>query len=76
MHLIIPFPFLLGTKKLWGRDSSVGIATHYRLDSPGIESQWGRNFLHLSRPAVGPTQSPIQWVLGLIPGGKTAEGWC
>jgi hypothetical protein len=23
-----------------GRDSSVGIATGYRLDSPGIESRW------------------------------------
>jgi hypothetical protein len=25
----------------WGRDSSVGIATQYRLDVPGIESRWG-----------------------------------
>ena len=24
-----------------GRDSSVGIATRYRLDGPGIESRWG-----------------------------------
>jgi len=38
-----------------GRDSSVGIATGYRLDVPGIESWWGRDFLHLSRPALGPT---------------------
>jgi hypothetical protein len=27
-----------------GRDSSVGIATRYVLDGPGIESQWGRDF--------------------------------
>ena len=25
-----------------GRDSSVGIATRYGLDGPGIESWWGR----------------------------------
>jgi len=27
----------------------------------GIESQWGRDFLHLSRPALGLTQLPMQW---------------
>jgi hypothetical protein len=27
-----------------GRDSSVGIATGYGLDSPGIESKWGARF--------------------------------
>ena len=26
-----------------GRDSSVGTATHYGLDGPGIESYWGRD---------------------------------
>jgi hypothetical protein len=36
-----------------GRDSIVNIATRYRLDGPGIESQWGRGFPHPSRPAVG-----------------------
>jgi hypothetical protein len=55
-----------------GRDSSVGIATRYELDGPGIESQWGRDFPHPSRPALGPTQPPIQWVPGLFPGGKAA----
>ena len=24
-----------------GRDSSVGIATHFGLDGPGIKSRWG-----------------------------------
>ena len=33
-----------------GRDSSVGIATRYGLDGPGIESRWGRDFPHPSRP--------------------------
>ena len=48
-----------------GRDSSVGIATRYGLDGPGIESRWRRDFLHPSRQALGPTQSPIQWAPGL-----------
>jgi len=26
--------------------------------------RWGRDFLHLSRPALGSTQPPIQWVPG------------
>ena len=50
----------------WGRDSSVGIATGYGLDGPGIESRRGRDFPHLSRPALGPTQPPVKWVRGLF----------
>jgi hypothetical protein len=42
----------------------VGIATRYGLDGPGIESQWGRDFPQPSRPVLGPTQPPIQWVPG------------
>ena len=53
-----------------GRDSSVGIATRYGMEGAGIESRWGRDFPHQSRPALGPTQSPIQWVPGLFPGVK------
>ena len=51
-----------------GLDSEVGIATRYGLDGPGIESRWRRDFPHPSRPALGPTQPPIQWVPGLSQG--------
>ena len=53
-----------------GRDSSVGIATGYGLDGPGIESRWGRDIPHPSRPALVPTQPPIQWISGFFPGVK------
>jgi hypothetical protein len=51
-----------------GRDSVVGIATRYGLDGPGFESRWGRDFPLLSKPTLGPTQPPIQWVPGLSRG--------
>jgi len=46
------------------RDNSVSTATRYGLDGAGIESRWRRDFPHLSGPALGPTQPPIQWVPG------------
>jgi hypothetical protein len=59
----------LAIVKVVSRDSSVGTATRYGLDGMGIESRWGGpDFPHLSRPVLGPTQSPIQWVPGLSRG--------
>ena len=55
---------------LRGQDSSVDIATRYGLDGPGIESRLGRDFPHPSRPTLGPTQPPVQWVPGSFPGVK------
>jgi hypothetical protein len=32
------------------------------------KSQWGRDFSHTSRSALGPTQPPVRWVLGISRG--------
>jgi hypothetical protein len=58
------------TRRGRGRYGSVGIETYCGLDGPGIESRWGRDFSHPSRPALGPTQPPILWLTGLSPGVK------
>ena len=51
-----------------GLGSVVGITTGYGMDGPGIESRWVRDFRHLSRLALGPTQPHVQWVLSLSRG--------
>jgi hypothetical protein len=58
----------LNTSTFCGPGSSVGIATDYGLDDQGIESRWGRDFSHTSRPALRPTQTPVQWVPGFPQG--------
>jgi len=57
----------------YGPGSGIGIATGYGLDSPGIEFRWRRNFPHLSRPALGPTQPPVQRVPVSLPGVKSGR---
>jgi hypothetical protein len=44
------------------------VATGYGPHDPGIESRWGRDFPHLSTPALGTTQPPVQWVPDLSRG--------
>ena len=58
----------MSTVNTQGRDSSVAIATCYGLDGPGVESRWGRDFRQPSKPALEPTQPPVQWVRGLSRG--------
>ena len=57
--------YLLDTDIKIGPGSSVGIATGYGLDGRGIDSWLGRDYPHLSRPVLGSTQPPVQWVPGL-----------
>jgi len=46
-----------------GRDSSVGIATRYGLDGPGIESRWGGG--SFSTPVhTGPGAHPSSYTMG------------
>jgi hypothetical protein len=59
-----------------GRDSSVGIATGYGLNGPGMESRWGaRFFAHVQ---TGPGAHPALLYNGcrVFPGGKAAGAWC
>jgi hypothetical protein len=53
-----------------GPGSSVGIATDYGLDGSGIESRWGRDFSHTSRPALGQTLFSCTTGTGSFPGVK------
>jgi hypothetical protein len=45
-----------------GRDSSVGTATRYELDSPGIESRWGARFCESVQ--TGPVAHPASRTMG------------
>jgi hypothetical protein len=57
-----------------GPGSSVGKTTGYGMDGPWIESRWGRDFPHLCRPALGPTQPPVQLGTGSFPGVESGRG--
>ena len=63
----IPLCFKCNIKIICGPGSSVGIVTDYGLDGPGSNPR-GDEIFRPSRPALGPTQPPVQWVLGLSRG--------
>ena len=56
-----------------GRDSSVGIATGYGLDDPGIESRWGGEIF---RTRLDPPWDPSSLLYNgyrVFPGGKAVR---
>ena len=65
---ILSSSFFTDHRTFRGSGSVVGISTGYGLDGPWIESLSGRDFPHLPRPVLGPTQPPVQWVPGLSRG--------
>jgi hypothetical protein len=78
-----PFPFLAicPIRHELPKDKDPGelnsIALRYGLDERGLESQKGLGillFTTASRPAVGPNQPPIQWVLGALSLGIKRDG--
>ena len=56
-----------------GPGSSVGVGTGYGLDVSEIKSRWGQDFAHLSRPALGPIQPPVNGYR-VFPGGQERPG--
>ena len=57
-----------------GRDSSVGIATRYWLDGPGIDSRWGDIFRTRPDRPWGPPRL-LQNGYRVFPEGKAAGAW-
>jgi hypothetical protein len=49
-----------------GRDSSVGIATLYQLNGPGLGSRCERDFSHTCGQVQGSSQPPVKWVMVLL----------
>jgi hypothetical protein len=61
MSYVVIQKFQLEHLKVRGQDSSVGIATGYGQESPGIESWWGQDFSHVQ---TGPGTHPAFCTMG------------
>jgi hypothetical protein len=57
------------------RDSSDGVTTGYGLEGRGFDSRQGQETFRRSvHTALGPRQSPIQWIPGALLSGDKAAG--
>ena len=56
------------------RNSSVGIATDYELDGPGIESRWGARFSAHVQTGTGAHPASCTMGTGSFPGVKNGRG--
>jgi hypothetical protein len=70
-------PVTVSCTRTMRRDSSVSIVTSIWAGRPGFHSRHQQQqgvflFPKSSRPTLGPTQPPIQWVLDFFPGSKAA----
>jgi hypothetical protein len=66
--------FYVNVMQSWG--SSVSIVSDYRLGDRGSIPAEAKDFplASVSRPALRPTHSPVQWVPGVVSGGKMRLG--
>jgi hypothetical protein len=68
-HILVTTNIYFGVLRRWELGSSVSIVSDYRLGEWGSIPSRSKEFLCLasvSRPALRPTQPPIQWVTGVI----------
>jgi hypothetical protein len=70
-----PFP---GGKARLQRDADHSLTTGWTIGRSGFDPRQGQRIFPLasvSRPALGPTQPPVQWVPGVLsPGVKRGRG--
>lgn len=66
--------FLIMYIIVW-QDRLVCVATRYGLDGSEDRIPVGQVYAHPPRPALGPTQPPIQGLLGLSLEGKVTKAW-
>jgi len=58
-----------------GRNSSVGIATHYGLKGSGTASRLGARYSAAVQTGPGVHLAPAQWIPGLYPRNRAVRVW-